>query len=465
MVDELDLLRQLFETDPAPEDLGVAEAVVERVLGKALAEGPAPLGGVASLARRRRRLVLPSLAAVLVVILGVALTFTLNGQPGAQGPTTTTPNRLSPAPIATRATRIGGITLLSDNLNQVVAQAPRLAVRTSTIRYPDLGANRSAIAFGAGRVWVLQSTKPLGGPANPLGGPAPASDCGALVRLDPSTMAATGTAALGTCPIAVAFGNESVWVLSFRIGTAGYDVSQIDPATMTVRSTTLLDGGPGGVTLQGDTGAKYLFIAVTGHRVIVAVQTATGSTQVITINAADGHTIGSVTIGADHGEATTLSTNRHAIWVGTTAGWLYRIDPATGAATTDRQLGTSVISLSASERAVWVTVALPPGDPSDAYPGIDTLELDPATGALTHDTRLPLVLVSTDGAEVWGIFATARHGDYIARIDPATGTVSGATSSPFTPTFTPDTIAVNSGNAWIINTNLQTLTKVTAAHR
>lgn len=106
-----------------------------------------------------------------------------------------------------------------------------------------------------------------------------------------------------------------------------------------------------------------------------------------------------------------------------------------------------------------MTIALPSGKPATAYPGFDTLELNPVTGAIEHDTGLPLLLAATDGSDVWGIFSTPRHGNYIARIDSSTRTVAGITSSPSRgPAFTPDTIGVNDGAAWIINTNLQSLT-------
>lgn len=449
--------------DHAPLD--VSDPIGQALRGLALAvqdevtvPEPAGLWNRAAVQRvRRRRLVVPSLAAAVALIVGVALAVSLTGTSGH-----------SPAVrVATHATRIGGITLVSDNLNQVLAQAPTMTVRSVTVRYPDLDANQAAIAFGAGHVWVLQSTKPLGGTARPLGAPAPSSDCGALVRLDPATTATTGTLPLATCPIAVAFGDRSVWVLSFQIGVDGYRLSQVDPATMSVRSITVIDGGPGGVTPQGDTGAKYLYVTATPTTVTVAVQTAAGTSQIVTLDATTRTTIGSTTIPASHGEADALAGTPDADWVGTTAGWLYRIDPATGATASERQLGARVTSLSASAQALWMTVALPvalpPGKPPAAYPGFDTLELDATTGSIRHDTGLPLVLVSTDGSQVWGIFSSPQHGNYIAKINPVTRTVEGATSSPFTPTFTPDTIGVSNGAAWVINTNLQTLTKVSLA--
>jgi streptogramin lyase len=84
------------------------------------------------------------------------------------------------------------------------------------------------------------------------------------------------------------------------------------------------------------------------------------------------------------------------------------------------------------------------------------LRLTPTTGALAHDTGLRLVRATTDGRAVWGILATPRHGDSIARIDPRTGTVAGLAEAGSAP----DTIGVGAGAAWVIDTNRQTLTRV-----
>ena len=330
-------------------------------------------------------------------------------------------------------------------------------MRSSTIEYPDLGANYDAIAFGAGSAWVLENATRLGGPAKPIGSPDP-SDCGALVRSDSSAMAATGALALKRCPLALTFGDGSVWVLAMRIGTAGYQLTRVDPANMTVQASTVIDGGADGVTPQGNTGAKYLFVATSGATVTVAVQTASGASQVVTLDAKTLSTVASVTIPETRGEATGLSATSRAAWLGTDGGWLYRIDSRTGGVAGARQLGARVLSLSASARAIWMTIALPSGKPGSAYPGFDTLELNPVTGAVEHDTGLPLLLAATDGSDVWGIFSTPQHGNYIAQIDSSTRAVAGITSSPFkAPAFTPGTIAVSGGTSWIINTNLPTL--------
>jgi hypothetical protein len=407
------------------------------------------------------RITVPALSITAAAAVAAALIVIVLGPSGkGHRPPTTAPNAPSHPQLASHASMVGGVTFVSYNLNQVVARSPSMSVRSSTMKYPVLGANDDAIAFGAGSTWVLESTKPSGGSAKPLGKPD-RSDCGALVRLNSTTVAATGTLSLKRCPVALTFGHGSVWVLGMQIGTAGYQLTRVNPANMTVQASTVIDGGATGVIPEGDTGSKYLFVGAGGATVTVVAQTAAGASQVVTLDAKTLATVGSVTIPQARGEAAALAATTSAGWLGTDGGWLYRIDTRTGRVARARQLGARVLSLSTSGRAIWMTIALPSGKPATAYPGFDTLQLNPVTGAVEHDTGLPLLLAATDGSDVWGIFSTPEHGNYIARIDPRTRTVAGITSSPVKgPAFTPDTIGVNGGAAWVINTNLQTLTKV-----
>ncbi|MGH2872587.1 MAG: hypothetical protein ACRDL5_09030 [Solirubrobacteraceae bacterium] len=403
----------------------------------------------------------PTLSITAAAIVAAAL-LVIVAEPFGSGrrPAVATPNAPSARRLASHSSTVGGVTFVNYNLNRVVAQSPSMHAHSSTLKYPVLGANDDAIAFGSGSAWVLETAEASGGPAKPIGTPD-RSDCGALVRLDSAAMTATGTRSLKGCPLALTFGDGSVWVLGMQIGTAGYQLTRVDPANMTVQASAIIDGGPGGVTPEGDTGSKYLFVATGGASVTVAVQTRSGASQVVTLDAKTLATVASVTIPQARGEATALAANSSAAWLGTTGGWVYRIDSRTGQIGGERQLGARVLSLSASGQAIWMTIALPSSKPARAYPGFDTLELDPVTGAVKHDTGLPLLLAATDGSDVWGIFSAPQHGNYIARIDPTTRTVAGITSSPFkAPAFTPDSIRVSDGAAWIINTNLQTLTKI-----
>jgi hypothetical protein len=446
-------------TDPVGEALrGLALAVTAEVG----AAPPFPLPTRSHRIRRRVRIGVPALSLTAVAALAAAVVvIVLALSSGGHRSATTPPTSPLSSGLASHLSTVGGMTFVSYNLNQVVARSPRMRVRSATITYPVLDANADAITFGADSTWILESTKPLAGPAKPLGSPD-RSDCGTLVRLGSATTAVTGTLSLKECPAALTFGDGSVWMLGMRIGTAGYQLTRVDPAHLTVQASTIIDGGAGGVTPQGDTEAKNFFVAAGGPTATVVVPTAAGASQVVTVDARTLATVGSMTVPQARGQATALAADGGTTWLGTDGGWVYRIDSRTGQVIGARQLGAWVHSLSVSRQEIWMTIALPAGKPASAYPGLDTLVLNPNTGAVTHDTGLPLLLTAADrGGDVWGIFSTPQHGNYIARIDPSTRTVAGITSSPFkAPAFTPDTIGVSDGVAWVINTNLQTLTKV-----
>lgn len=344
------------KADPVGRELrGLAVVVPDEVA--AVDAGELRARARATQGRRRRRMSVTAQSITAAAVVAAALlVIVLRLFGGVHQPAITNRDGPSHTRLASHASTVGGVTFVSYNVNQVVTQAPSMRVRSATIKYPDLDANRAAIAFGAGSAWVLESAKPLGGPARPIGNPDP-SDCGALVRLDPSTMAATKALSMPGCPEALAFSNGSVWVLSFKIGVKGYRLTQVDPTSLAARSTTVIDGGANGVTLQGDTGAKYLYVAATGATVAVAAQTANGTSQIVTLNAKTLATIGSVTVPETHGLAAGFAANRSAAWLGTTSGWVYRINPRTGTIAGKRQLGASVLSLSASNRAIWMTIA------------------------------------------------------------------------------------------------------------
>jgi hypothetical protein len=449
----------MFENDATPN---VADPVGDALRGLVLAvtsEAVAAGGRLAAReprSRRRLRVSAPALSIAGAAAAAAALVVIVLGASGPHGPS------LAPVQprLASQATTVDGVKFVSYNLNQLVNQAPALRVRGATMKYPDLGANYDAIAFGAGSTWVLESTQPLGGAAKPIGRPNP-SACGALLRVNSSTLSATGTLSLKRCPLALAFGHGSVWVLATQVNTSGYQLTRVDPATMKVQASTVVDGGPNGVTPQGDTGSKYLLVTAAGRYVTVAVQTARGASQLVTVNGRTLAPVGSATIPHGRGEATALIANEHGIWVGTSNGWLDHLKSRGGMISGERRLGLRILSLSSSRGAVWMTVALPSGQPDTAYPGFDMLQLNAATGAIEHDTKLPLLLVASDRTDLWGILAAPQRGNYVAKIDPATRALTGIAASPFKgPAFTPSTIGVNGGAAWIINTNLQTLTKI-----
>jgi YVTN family beta-propeller protein len=107
-----------------------------------------------------------------------------------------------------------------------------------------VGHGPSAIAIGAGGIWVADTLDDT------------------VVRIDPSTRAVTNMITVGRAPTGVAFGAGSVWVANSGDGT----VTRIDPATS--KPVTI------------DVGGSPHGIVVAAHRVWTSVQpSTTGPTQ------------------------------------------------------------------------------------------------------------------------------------------------------------------------------------------
>jgi len=397
--------------------------------------------------RRRRYRLLTVAAAVIVVAGAVAASVVIPG-----GSTTGHGRQGQPPGVASYPVRFGNVRLVVKDLPAIQKNTPMItSSRTTTLRLPVVTPNYSSIAFGNGDVWVLEYT----------GENAP-GPCGQLVAVDASSATVSGSVPISLCPVAVAYGAGSVWVLSFQIGVTGYQLVQVDPSTLTVLSTITLDGGSDGVTPQGDTGAKYLFVTVDGNNVIAAIQGQAGNAALIEVDATSGTTIRSVSVPSVDGAVTGLGANSSAVWVGTVNGWVLSLNPQSGALSNGQRLGARVASLSASNAGVWVTVNLPV--PSNAaYPGLDTLRLDPTTGMIENDTGLPMVFVATDGTSVWVLSSAAPYlsaAGLVGNIDPTTGQLNEQAELPVQSYNTPDTLGVYEGVAWVINDGTGTLTKV-----
>jgi len=397
-----------------------------------------------SVRRHRRRLLAGGAAVVVAVgLVSAGVGLATQGPGSRSGPT---------QGVASYPVHFG-------NFQYVVKDLPAIKKRTASIPAADISSvslpvvtpDYAAIAFGAGRVWVLESRMGLD-----------CRDCGALAAISPSSLAVVGSVPLSSYPDSLTYGAGSVWVLSSSIGVAGYDLTQVDPSTLTVQSTTVLDAGPGGVTPQGDTGAKYAFVTVWGNDVVTTFEGADGRSQIFVITATSRQLVSSMTVPATDGPVTALASNSAGVWIGTTAGWVLLVDPGIGSITDEQHLGARVVSLAASEEAVWVTLNLPvPSDAKD--PHLDLLRLDPASGRLESDTGLPMLYVATDGSSVWALGTSSPYVSdegLIGEIDPSTGELVAQAQLPTRGYQVPDTVGVDDGAAWVINDFLGTLTKV-----
>jgi len=392
--------------------------------------------------RRRQRRRLVSVAAALVIIAGAITTSVV----------LTSSSRRTPIAVASYPVRFENTRLVVKDLLEVQKNTATIAKsKITSLQLPVTSANNSSIAFGDGSVWVLDDAA----------GNAPAP-CGKLVAVNAATVAVRGSVPISLCPQAVAYGAGSVWVLSSQINVTGYQLVQIDPSTLTVRSTTIIDGGSGGITPQGDTGVKYEDVSVDGNDVIAAIQGPTGDGELFEVNATSGAIVSSVTVPSVDGPVTALGTNSAAVWVGTANGWVLSFEPQSGVLSSGHRLGARIASLAASNSGVWVTANVPV--PSNAnFPGLDALRLDPVTGTITKDMGLPMVFVSTDGTSVWVLSSAAPYtsaAGLVANIDPATGDMNEQVELPVENDQYPNALGVYEGSAWVINDDGGTLTKV-----
>ncbi|MHB1712519.1 MAG: hypothetical protein ACYCV7_14165, partial [Acidimicrobiales bacterium] len=282
--------------------------------------------------QRRQKYRLLSLATAVVLVAGaVAASVVLPGSTARHRAGAGRSVAVASYPI-----RFGNVRLVVKDLPAIQKNATTIASsKIMSLQLPVVSANYSSIAFGDGSAWVLEHT----------GGSAPAP-CGKLIAVNVSSGTVSGSVPISPCPDAVAYGAGSVWVLSFQIGVTGYQLVQVDPSTLSVLSTVTLDGGSGGVTPRGDTGAKYLFVSVDGGDVIAAVQGQAGNSEVVEVNATNGSIIRSVTVPAPDGPVTALGANSSAVWVGTANGWVLSCNPQNGALSTGQRLGIRVASLS-----------------------------------------------------------------------------------------------------------------------
>jgi YVTN family beta-propeller protein len=157
----------------------------------------------------------------------------------------------------------------------------RLSTRsTQAVQQVDPNAGPTAIAVGAGAVWVTDSDANTVTRIDPTGlvtpipvghGPsAIAIGAGAIwvadtlddaiVRIDPSTRAVTNMITVGRAPTGVSFGEGAVWVANSGDGT----VTRIDPINVKPVKTIDVGGSPHG-------------IVVAAHRVWVTVQPSTNA--------------------------------------------------------------------------------------------------------------------------------------------------------------------------------------------
>ena len=430
--------------DPIGSALGHVATAVERVVV------PPDVRFIAQRARhlehrRPYRRVSVAASVVLIVAAATAAAVVLPGHERPPGPA-------GIAAIPSHVVRFGDVQLVVKDLPVVARRATSIpASNVASLHLPAASANHASIAFGGGNVWVLEHAAT-----------ATSAPCGRLVAVRATSAQVVGSVPIALCPHALAYGAGSVWVLSSQIGVTGYQIVRVDPSTFTVRSTLDLDGGPGGVTPQGDTGVKYQFVTVSSGQVVAAVQEPSGAAQLTALDGATGTVTRSVTLLRSDGPVTGLGAAGGTVWVGTANGRVISFNPSSGALSRGVRLGTRVASLAAAGSELWVTVNVPV-PPHATYPGLDTLRLDPTTGKIAQDTGLPMTFVSTDGTSVWALGSAPPYrsdAGLLAKIAAVAGTMSDKAQLPATGYIAPDTLGVYAGTAWVVNDSAGTLTRI-----
>ncbi|MFC0082598.1 PQQ-binding-like beta-propeller repeat protein [Aciditerrimonas ferrireducens] len=430
--------------DPVASLLGALAAGVEQTVA------PPEVGFVVDRARRveRRRLHRQRLALAAAVVVLAAAALVSVATLGHR-------HRVGSGPFAalpSHVVRFGEVRFVVKDLPLVARDTASVpASGVTTLHLPVVSPDHADIAFGAGRVWVLEH-----------GAPASSTACGRLVALDATTAQVVGSVPIGLCPNALAYGAGSVWVLASQIGVAGYQLLRVDPATLHISSTTVIDGGPHGIAPQGDTGVKDQFVTVSDGHVVIAVRKPTGAAQLSVLDPRTGTVTRSVILTRPDGPVTGLGATGGTVWVGTANGWVMAFDPRKGALSRARRLGTRVVSLSAAGPELWVTLNLPV-PPNARYPGLDLVRLDPTTGGIAQDTGLPIAFVATDGTSVWALGSAPPYrsdGGLVAELDLRSGTLRARTQLPAFGYDLPDTLGVSDGAAWVLNDTAGTLTRI-----
>lgn len=287
-----------------------------------------------------------------------------------------------------------------------------------------VGGAPSAIAVGAGRVWVADQAR------------------GRVLRIDPRSRKRVGRAIrIGGGPLALAIGSGGVWVAD-----GNGDVRSIDPRTGVVRPGRVRVSGANGLAVGAGGVWVTSRIAGTVTRIDPAtlrpdrpIRTGAGAADVVV---ADG-----------------------AVWVSNgAAGTISRVDAATGSVGAAIRSGApSVLALAAGDDGLWVARA--GGRVADQ---VAIVRLDPAkrtvTGrAVTVGGAVPLDLAAGSGS-VWATDAGSvlplgsPRPAAVTRIDARAA--PARRGGPLRVGRRPSAIAVGAGGLWVADAADGTVTPI-----
>jgi YVTN family beta-propeller protein len=269
----------------------------------------------------------------------------------------------------------------------------------------QVGPNPSAVAYGAGTVWVTSSTDRR------------------VVRVDTGAHRVIETIPVGRAPSAVAVTGRDAWVVNAGDGTVSRISTDTDEVVQTITVGTLpsaIAAGPSGVwvTNSGDdsiqrinpvTGTASTPIAVGGRPDGIAV----GEHAVWVANSQDGSLTeidpssgqdvsGPIAVGSG---PSAIAVTGEAVWVANADDQsVVRLDPQTRRVTARLLVGDGPSSVAVANGRVWV---------GNAYDGTVT-EINAATNTVRHRLAIgasPRAMVGL-GSSVWvasGAFADTAH--------------------------------------------------------
>jgi YVTN family beta-propeller protein len=236
-----------------------------------------------------------------------------------------------------------------------------------------VGASPTAVAAGAGSLWVTNTDEQT------------------VSRVDPETGELRQTIGVGSGAGDVAADGRAVWVTNSLAGT----VSRIDPRTNTVVQTIPLGGTPAAVAL----GPGTVWVANRDDQTISQLNARTGA---VTGQAAVGPSTRAVALGAG------------SLWVADEArGVVFRVDPLRRAIIDTIPVGNGPVDVSVGGGSVWVANNLD-GTVS---------RVDPARGAVSATIPVgdgPRALAVTAD----GIWVSNEFDGTLALIDPRSNTVA-----------------------------------------
>jgi YVTN family beta-propeller protein len=230
-----------------------------------------------------------------------------------------------------------------------------------------VGSSPSAVAAGAGAVWVTNY------------------DDNTVSRIDPATHA-TQTIPVHSTPSGIAVGAGAVWVANNFGGT----VSRIAPAVDRVVQTIRVGNGPSGVAV----GDRSVWV------------TNSSDATLSRIDAVSGDVSPTIPLG---GGATDVAVGLGGVWVSDAAdGRVLRIDPQTDHVTEPINVGTGPGAITVGFGSVWVANSLD-GTVSRIDPQTNqvaaTIPVGDGPSAIAVGTR--------------GVWVANEFGHSVVRIDPA----------------------------------------------